>query len=372
MNKIKILVVDDSIFMRKALESMLSGESDMEVVGLAHNGEEAVELAGKLKPDIITMDIEMPRMDGITALQHIMKNCPTPVIMVSSLTKEGADATIKALELGAVDFIPKNTQGFASAIGIENDLKAKIRRFACNKGLMRLISQKPGFQSVSASGSFQIKQPVFSGYNAQSASSGSRRVLSKKAGNVKIVAIGTSTGGPQSLQRVIPKLPADLGVPVVVTQHMPPDFTLSLANRLDGLSKLTVVEVSEKEKLEPNVVYIAKGGLHLTFKKVGTGVYTDLSPEPSDYFNIPSVDVMVNSAAEIYKDDCLGVIMTGMGADGTKGLRNLKNVGGTVIAQDEQSCIVYGMPRSVVEAGIADEIVPLDEIAERIVFHTKN
>lgn len=370
MNKIKVLIVDDSIFMRKALESILGGESDMEVIGLAHNGEEAVELAGKLKPDVITMDIEMPRMDGITALQIIMKSCPTPVIMVSSLTKEGADATIRALELGAVDFIPKNTQGFSAATSIENDLKAKIRRFAGNKSLMHLISQRAGSPSVSPSGSFQIKPPIFGGHAPQGASV-TRRILPKRLGNIRLIAIGTSTGGPQSLQRVIPKLPADLGVPIVITQHMPPNFTQSLANRLDGLSKLTVVEASEKEKLEPNVVYIAKGGLHLTFKKVGAGIYTDLSPEPTNYFNIPSVDVMVASAAEIFRDDCLGVIMTGMGSDGTKGLQDLKSKGGSVIAQDEASCIVYGMPRSVVEAGIADEVVPLDEIAERIVFHTK-
>lgn len=370
MNKTKVLIVDDSIFMRKALEGMLNDELDIEVVGLAHNGEEGVEMAARLKPDIITMDIEMPRMDGITALQHIMKSNPTPVIMVSSLTKEGADATLKALELGAVDFIPKNNKGFSAALGLENDLKAKIRKFASNKGMMKLLAPR---KPLIADASFKLNQPFASQHGLEHISTtASKRVTLRKPTNARIVAIGTSTGGPQSLQKVIPLLPENIGVPIVVTQHMPPNFTQSLANRLDTLSKLTVVEAQGKERLEPNVVYIAKGGMHLTFKKVGTGIYTDLSPEPSTYFNIPSVDVMLSSATEIYGSECLGVIMTGMGADGTKGLQELKHAGGTVIAQNEQTCIVYGMPRSVVEAGIADEIVPLEEIYERIIFHTKH
>lgn len=369
MNKIKVLIVDDSIFMRKALEGIVNSEADMEVVGLGNNGEDGVALAKKLNPDIITMDIEMPRMDGITALEHIMKDNPIPVIMVSSLTKEGADATLRALDLGAVDFITKSGKGFSSAAsGIEDDLKAKIRKFAGNKSVMKYLTQKQGSSGTTG---FKLKDQAANVKPSLSFQSSSRKVLSKKTSDVKIVAIGTSTGGPQSLQRVIPLLPADLGVPVVITQHMPPNFTQSLANRLDGFSKLTVVEAQGKEKLEPNVVYIAKGGLHLVFKKVGTNVYTDLTPEPSNCFNIPSVDVMVASVTEIYGKDCLGVIMTGMGSDGTKGLQSLKRVGGTVIAQDEASCVVYGMPRSVVDAGIADEVVPLDEINERIVFHCK-
>lgn len=367
MNKIRVLIVDDSIFMRKALEGMLSSEDDIEVVGMANNGEEAVEMAAKLKPDIVTMDIEMPRMDGITALEHIMKKEPVPVVMVSSLTKEGAEATLRALDLGAVDFISKSDKGFSGANGIENDLKSKIRKFAGNKSMMKLLTPKK-FSPAS----FKLDRPSISFSGGSAAASSQRKVINRKNSEVRLIAIGTSTGGPQSLQKVIPLLPADLNVPVVVTQHMPPNFTQSLANRLDSLSKLSVVEAKEKDKLEPGVVYIAKGGMHLTFKKVGTGVYTDLSPEPSNYFNIPSVDVMVSSATEVYGSECLGVIMTGMGSDGTNGLKELKKAGGTVIAQNEASCIVYGMPRAVVEAGIADEIVPLEEISGRIVYHCKN
>ena len=379
MNKIKVLIVDDSIFMRKALESLLSGEPDIEIVGLAKNGKEGVEMAEQFHPDVITMDIEMPTMDGITALELIMKKNPTPVIMVSSLTKEGADATLKALDLGAVDFMTKDSQSFGGA-DIERGLKDKIRKFAKNKSIVRLLthsapSQSQQVPSYKLSGTFTTQTPHVSTPFAHSAqggnTDGSKRVVINKTGIKRVVALGTSTGGPQSLQRVIPLLPADLGVPVVVTQHMPPNFTQSLASRLNTLSKVEVVEAQGKEKLEPNVVYIAKGGYHLKFKKVGPSVYTELSTEPSIVFNIPGVDVMVDSIAELYGKECLGVIMTGMGSDGCKGLTNLKRMGGTIIAQNEPSCIVYGMPRAVVEAGIADEIVPLDEIAARIAYHVK-
>lgn len=376
MNKTKILVVDDSIFMRRALESILKEEPDMEVVGLARNGKEALEMVEKFTPDVITMDIEMPVMDGITALEHIMKEHPTPVIMVSSLTKEGADATLKALDIGAVDFIPKDSSFGSSAANIESELKAKIRKFAKNKNMMRLLTSRK-FSPSSPSGGIYTRpsvKPVSQPLHApvgKGVTDGARHVTVNKSGVKRVVALGTSTGGPQSLQKVIPLLPEDLKVPVVITQHMPPNFTQSLASRLNSLSKVTVVEAQGKEKLEPGVVYIAKGGLHLTFKKVGPSVYTDLTPEPSNCFNIPSVDVMVDSITDVYGSECLGVIMTGMGSDGCKGLIKLKQAGGTIISQDEPSCIVYGMPRAVIEAGVADEIVPLEEIASRIAYHCK-
>lgn len=402
MNKIKVLIVDDSIFMRKALETLLSGEPDIEIVGMAKNGLEAIEMAEQFKPDIITMDIEMPTMDGITALERIMKTNPTPVIMVSSLTKEGADATLKALDLGAVDFMTKDSQSFGGN-DIEKGLKDKIRKFAKNKSIVKLLTPQhtittttttshtittPHTTPINPNQSFRIPgahthTPTASASTASQSSTistpfahgsnidGSKRVVINKTGIKRVVALGTSTGGPQSLQKVIPLLPADLGVPVVITQHMPPNFTQSLATRLNALSKVEVVEAQGKEKLEPNVVYIAKGGYHLKFQKVGASVYTELSTEPSNVFNIPGVDVMVDSIAEIYGKECLGVIMTGMGSDGCKGLKNLKSMGGTIIAQNEPSCIVYGMPRAVVDAGIADEIVPLDEIAARITYHVK-
>lgn len=363
MSKIKILIVDDSVFMRKALESIFKEEADMEIVGLARNGEEAIEMVKRYSPDVITLDIEMPVMDGLTALEHIMRDNPTPTIMVSSLTQEGADATLRGLDLGAVDFISKDPTMSTSTTNIETDLKAKIRKFAKNKAMMRLLTPR---KMSSATPTIDTRHAP-----AGRGAVGSSRVTVAKSGIKRVVALGTSTGGPQSLQKVIPFLPEDLNVPVVITQHMPPNFTQSLATRLNSLSKLTVIEAQGKEKLEPGVVYIAKGGMHLTFKKVGAHVYTDISPEPTNCFNIPSVDVMIDSITEIYGRECLGVIMTGMGSDGSKGLAKLKQAGGTIIAQDEASCIVYGMPRAVVDAGIADEIVPLEDIAGRIAYHCK-
>lgn len=357
MNKIKVLVVDDSAFMRKAIENMLTKDPGIEIVGIARNGKDALEKIKELDPDILTLDIEMPIMDGLEALKVIMKDHPRPVIMVSSLTTEGAEATLRALELGAVDFIAKD-KSFASfgILKIEEQLIKTVKHFAKRKAFRR-----PLMPSRSKIVRPTVPQPTRSAASV-------RRVTGRAK---RIVVIGTSTGGPQSLQRVIPKLTTALNKPVLVVQHMPPNFTKSLAQRLNALSSLTVIEAQGKEKLEPNVVYIAKGGFHLKLRKMGSNYYTELSEEPSEVLHIPSVDVMVQSVAETFGGDALGVIMTGMGSDGQKGLSMLKSRGGHVIAQDEESCIVYGMPRSVVEAGIADDIVPLDNIADLIMQSCK-
>ncbi|MDR2401563.1 MAG: chemotaxis response regulator protein-glutamate methylesterase [Deferribacteraceae bacterium] len=353
MNKIKVLVVDDSAFMRKAIETMLAGEVDIEIAGFAKNGIEAVDMTASLKPDVVTLDVEMPKMDGITALELIMKNSPTPVIMVSSLTQEGADTTLKALDKGAVDFIPKEkSYGSVGILKISNELKNKVRRFAGDKGIIHRLKPPAPHQAA------VLHAPAASKKAASSA-------------HKKIVALGTSTGGPQSLQRVIPLLPAELGVPVVIVQHMPPSFTQSLAARLNSLSKLSVVEAQGGEILKPNCVYIAKGGKQMTVKRSGTTASIVIGDEDPKLLHNPSVDVMVDSVAETFGSEALGVIMTGMGNDGTKGLKKLKEKGGFIISQDEPSCIVYGMPRAVAEAGIADEIVALDEIASRISYHVK-
>ncbi|MGD9807465.1 MAG: chemotaxis response regulator protein-glutamate methylesterase [Deferribacterales bacterium] len=365
MPQVKLLVVDDSAFMRKAIENMVKKDSDIVIVGTARNGVEAVQKVKDLKPDVMTLDIEMPQMDGLTALQKIMAENPLPVIMVSSLTTEGADATLKALDLGAVDFIPKD-KSFASfgVMKIEDQLIAKVKGFGAKKMFFRRPSiSRP---SVNTSG-YTLGKPSPAAPSTVTIPRPAPRVTSKK----KLVVIGTSTGGPQSLQKVIPMLPADLGVPVLIVQHMPPNFTKSLAQRLDSLSKLTVVEAQGKEQLEPNHVYIAKGGTHMKIKRVGGHLYTDVGTEPSTTLHIPSVDVTAASVAEVCGKDALGVIMTGMGADGMKGLQLLKLKGGSVIAQDEPSCIVYGMPRAVIDAGYQDEVVPLTEIYQRIVAHVK-
>ncbi len=354
MNKIRVLVVDDSAFMRKAIENMLKKDSSIEVVGNARNGKEALEKIQELDPDVLTLDIEMPVMDGLETLKIIMKKMPRPVIMVSSLTTEGAEATLKALELGAVDFIAKD-KSFASfgIMKIEDQLIRTVKHFARRRSFSRpsTIERKP----VAPSKPSVVTPKLNRGVKV----------------NPKVIAIGTSTGGPQSLQKVIPKLDKSLNKPVLIVQHMPPNFTRSLAQRLNSLSSLTVVEAQGKEKLEPNVVYVGKGGFHLKIRRMGSNYYIDLADEPSNVLHIPSVDEMVSSVADNFGKSALGVIMTGMGSDGLKGLKKLKSKGGYIIAQDEKSCIVYGMPRAVVEANIADEIVPLENIAESIMRNSK-
>ncbi|WP_022851731.1 protein-glutamate methylesterase/protein-glutamine glutaminase [Limisalsivibrio acetivorans] len=362
MSKVRVVVVDDSAFMRKAIESMIAKDPDIEIVGQARNGFEAVDMAKKLRPDVMTLDIEMPRMDGLTALQKIMEENPLPVIMVSSLTTEGADATIKALEYGAVDFISKD-KSFASfgVMKIEDELRNKIKSFARRKGIIRRMPVRKPMRPSAPAAQRQPQAP---------SKPEATKTVSRGFGK-KLVVIGTSTGGPQSLQKVIPRIPANFPCPIVIVQHMPPNFTKSLATRLDSLSKLKVIEAQGNEKLEPGTVYIAKGGNHLKLKRAGSGLLTGISSEPEGSLHVPSVDVTVESIANVAGTDTLGVIMTGMGSDGRKGLQMLKQRGGNVIAQDEESCIVYGMPRAVIEAGISDEIVPLDDIFNRIIFHCK-
>lgn len=361
MTKIKVVVVDDSIFMRKAMKNMLADADDIEVIATGANGEDAVNLAKTLKPDVMTLDVEMPKMNGLTALGIIMKEAPLPVIMVSSLTQEGADTTIKALESGAADFIPKEKSfGSVGILKIANELKDKIRKFGSDKTIVRRLNRHISMPSSAAS----VRTPA----NHGAPSSG--KVVNTKQ-HKKIVALGVSTGGPQSLQKVIPLLPGDLGVPVIIVQHMPPSFTASLAARLDAVSALTVVEAQGGERLRPNYVYIGKGGSQIGLKSTSAGVTIEIMPGGSQYLYNPCVDIMTGYVSDIYGKDALGVIMTGMGSDGAKGLKKLRDKGGFVIAQDEASSIVYGMPKAVVDSGIADEIVPLDEIAKRIEFHCK-
>jgi two-component system chemotaxis response regulator CheB len=352
--KIRVLIVDDSAFMRKALENMLTGEADIEIVGFGSNGEQAIEMAKRLKPDVMTLDVEMPQMDGISALQRIMKEAPLPVIMVSSLTQEGADTTLRALELGAVDFIPKEkSYGSIGILKITNEIRSKIRRFGRDKSIIHRAVFRPrpaGTGTATAAGA----QPAHKTSNIST--------------HKKIVALGTSTGGPQSLQRVIPLLPENLGVPILIVQHMPPNFTQSLATRLNTLSKVTVVEAQGGEHVQANYVYIAKGGKQMVIRRGGIIELKEADPQ---LLHNPSVDVMTQSVAEVYGRDALGVIMTGMGNDGAKGLAEMRQKGGFIISQDEESSIVYGMPRAVVTAGTADEIVTLDKIASRIAFHVQ-
>jgi two-component system chemotaxis response regulator CheB len=341
-NKIKVLVVDDSAFMRKSLSMLMESDPAIEVIATAVDGLDALNKVKNLRPDIVTLDIEMPKMDGLTALKHIMKQSPTPVIMVSSLTKEGAESTLKALELGAVDFIPKASSFVSVAIAdIKQDLIKKIKLFARQKkviGNFANRSAKPlGNTSVT-----KIKQLPAMKYNA--------------------LAMGISTGGPISLQKIIPALSSKLNIPVFIVQHMPPKFTASLAQRLNSMSKLEVKEAENNEVVKSGVVYIAKGGFHMTVKKVGLNVIIQTSEMPKEHLHKPSVDVMFESVEKVYGKNILSVIMTGMGKDGLEGVKKIKSVGGHCIAQDENTCVVYGMPRAIVENGLADTVAPLEEI----------
>lgn len=359
-----VLVVDDSAFMRKAITMMLESDPGIKVVGTARDGEEGIEKVKLLKPDLVTMDIEMPRMDGLTALREIMNSEPTPVMMVSSITTEGAQATLEALDLGAVDFIPKQMSYVSlDIVKIKDDLLAKIKDIARRKHLLMSQYRQRQFGRLgrsSGSTSTGAKKPQM----AQSDSP--PRFIRKRQHQVNIIAIGSSTGGPPALQAVLTRLPRNLPAGVVVAQHMPPTFTKSLADRLNSLSQLTIREAADGDKIEPGVVLIAPGGQHLTVRKQGVGSYVVISSEPSTTLYKPCVDIMVNSVAELYGRATMGVILTGMGNNGVHGMQNVKGKGGVIIAQNEESCVVYGMPRAVIEAGIADHVASIEDVASEI------
>lgn len=341
---IRVLVVDDSAFMRKSISIMLEEDKGIKVIATAKDGVEGFELTKRLKPDLVTLDIEMPRMDGLSTLEKIMKECPTPVIMVSSLTTEGAESTLKALELGAVDFIPKELSFVnVNIIKIREELIRKVKEIVSQKSLRRrfrfikspLIPEK----EVTYTSKFRSLPRI--GYRA--------------------VALGISTGGPLSLQKVIPKL-TFTNVPMFIVQHMPPKFTKSLSQRLNDLSTVNVKEAEEGEVVKNGTVYIAPGGYHMTLKKHPGFNTIKISEEPSDTLHRPSVDVMMNSVIDIYGKQTMGVIMTGMGKDGSIAIDRLKKMGGHVISQDQDSCVVFGMPRAVIEMGNADVIADLEKI----------
>ena len=352
-HKISVLIIDDSAFMRKSISIMLESDPDIKVIGTARNGLEGYESAKKLKPDIITLDIEMPVMDGLTALKKIMADCPTPVIMVSSLTTEGAEATLQALELGAVDFIPKELSYVnVNITKIKEDLISKVKEIVKQRLLsdrlnrLRKITQKIKQENIPTQQIPHLELPKMM---------------------YKAISIGISTGGPLSLQKTIPLLSEKIRVPIFVVQHMPPKFTKSLAERLNNLSKLNVKEAEDGEKIENGTIYIAPGGYHMTVKSNGNnGAVIDISEYPNDTLHRPSVDVMMNSVIDYYGKNMLGVIMTGMGKDGFEAIKHLKSIGGHAIAQDEETCVVYGMPKAIVDGGLADTVLPLEKIPETI------
>ncbi len=338
---IRILVVDDSAFMRYTLTRRLSETPGFSVVGSAHDGKEALQLAENLKPDVITLDVEMPHMDGISTLRQIMVTRPTPVVMVSSLTTEGARETIQALTYGAVDFIAK-PESKANIEQIIEELITKIRR--ASRARVYPLSVAP-------------PSPPMTVTNQDRKST---RPLREKD---KVVVIGASTGGPRALNQLVPQLSSKLPAAFVIVQHMPVGFTRSLAERLNSLSELLVKEAEPGDRLEVGKALIAPGGFHMVFNQDGQ---VSLNQNPTVHGVRPAVDVTLLSVAQKFGKATVAVVLTGMGKDGANGAVLTHSMGGRVIAEDEVSCVVYGMPRSVVEAGVADEVVPLPEIPNAI------
>ncbi|WP_031385588.1 protein-glutamate methylesterase/protein-glutamine glutaminase [Desulfonatronum thiodismutans] len=347
---IKVLVVDDSAFMRKALSTMLDGDPEIQVVGTARDGSEGLDKARQLQPDVITMDIEMPRMDGLTALRHIMMEMPRPVIMVSSLTTEGAEATLKAMELGAVDFIPKQLSRVSlDIVKIENDLRSKVKIVAKRKIRAPRAPRRIGMVAAPT-----VEKPSLEG-------------VSKKGPQSRdVVAIGVSTGGPPAIQKVLSKLPANFPACILIAQHMPQAFTGPFAKRLDAVCQIKVKEAEAGDRVQAGVAFVAPGGQHLSIDQKVSRIDLLVSPEPKEALYKPSANVLIASVAQGVGKRGVGVILTGMGSDGLEGIRQLKQKNGYILAQDDASCVVYGMPKAIVDAGLADEVLDIDDIAQGI------
>ena len=339
---IRVLIVDDSAFVRQALVRMLGSAPDIEVVGTAVDGRDGVEKAAALRPDVVTLDIKMPRMGGLEALRRIMAECPVPVLLLSSLTSEGGEITLRGLELGALDFVDKSSvQGHMSLLDLAEEVKAKVRALA----------RVPRDRVQAAAGAVAETRPPLPGPHA---------------GGAEVVVIGTSTGGPPALQVIIPKLPPGLSAAVLVVQHMPVGFTRSLADRLNSKSAVPVREAQDGEPVAPGMVLIAPAGRHMKVRRRGAAAKVWLDDEPRSALHRPSVDVLMASVAKAYGPRSLGVVLTGMGSDGVEGLRAIRLIGGRTFAESEESCVIYGMPKAAVEAGVVDRCVPLGRMADEI------
>lgn len=351
---IKVVIVDDSAFMRKAIGNLLAKDPEIEVIGTATNGLEALDVIKELDPDVVTLDIEMPKMDGITALGRIMAEMPRPVLMISSLTTQGAEVTLRALEIGAVDFVAKPSSTVSLGMfDLESELRQKVkavaarRKFMCRPATARAaapgvcapVIDKPAYAVVRPAGQRQLRD---------------------------IVAIGVSTGGPPAVQKVLTALPADFPAPILIAQHMPAAFTGPFAARLNNLCKITVKEAEHGEKLRDGVAYISPGGRHMTIEARLSNRSVVISDEPKSALYKPSANELIGSVGEKTGSRSLGVVLTGMGSDGLAGAKILKAKGGRMLAQNEASCVVYGMPKAIVDGGLADEILDINDIAPAI------
>ncbi|MDS9470601.1 chemotaxis response regulator protein-glutamate methylesterase [Sporosarcina pasteurii] len=363
--KKKALVVDDSAFMRKLITDILNSHPKIEVVGVARNGKDALDKIATLKPDVITLDIEMPIMDGLEALQEIMKKHPTPVVMLSSTTKKGAENTMLAMEYGAVDFIAKPGGAISLNLGnVKGEIIAKIFA-AANVSLSKLKTKiEYGKTRNEMQQTHQPLGPTNKANRVKSTNVRKSNGLRFKSKGKKVVVIGTSTGGPRALQKVLTQFPKDIEAPILIVQHMPPGFTKSLAERLNNLCEITVKEAENGDLLENGTAYLAPGGQHFTVRKLGMSFVAQINDkEPPRLGHRPSVNVLFESVAEFRSLKCLAVIMTGMGNDGLEGVKRLKENCETItIAESKETSVVYGMPRAIVDHALADEVAKLENI----------
>ena len=354
-HRIRVLIVDDSSFFRRQISRILETDPLIEIAGSAKDGREALEKAAELKPDVITMDVEMPVMDGIKAVKELMRTNPTPVLMFSSLTVEGARATLDALDAGAVDFIPKKFEDIArDKEGITKALCERVKAIGGSAGTA-VSRKKAGTRPATA---------VPKSEPAPSSAPAPRASREKKP--IDLLAIGTSTGGPLALQKILVELPNTYPVPILLIQHMPATFTNAFAQRLNQLCKIKVVEAEDGMVLEKGVAYLAPGGKQMTVKKRGDSARIIISDSTEDQTYKPCIDITFESLAENYQANVLAVVLTGMGRDGTEGAKKMVQRGAVIWAQDEATSVVFGMPHAIIEAELASKILPLEEFAQNL------
>lgn len=335
---IRVLVVDDSYLMRKLISDMLNSDPEIEVIAKAKDGKDAIDKIKEYKPDVITLDLEMPGMSGLDVLKVVMQSTPLPVIIVSAYTKPGARETIKAFRYGAVDFITKPSGPISADIGV---IKEKLIRYVKTATKLKIKPLK-----------FVIPKTKIINYPSYSR---------------KVLVLGASSGGPPALESLLSSFPADLPIPVLVVQHMPVGFTKSFAERLDEVCGLKVKEAKDGEIIKPGLVLLAPGNKHLGLKKKGMEIVVQLEDGPPVNNIIPSIDITMKDVAEYCKDNAIGVILTGIGQDGAKGMESIKNNGGKTIVQDRETSLIYGMPKVVNDRGLADYVLPLQKISKKIV-----
>ncbi len=369
---VTVLVVDDSAFFRQRVSSILNADPRVTVVGTAENGQVAIEKAKQLRPDVITMDYEMPVMNGITALVEIMRSCPTPVLMFSSLTYEGARITLEALEAGAVDFLPKSYEQMTPGKGsLEQVLIERVLAVArTSSAALRGGRPQPGASAGARVAARPATRPATTPAARRPAAAPTRPTARtappvrppRLGGKCSLVVFGTSTGGPVAIQKILTQLPASFPLPILIVQHMPKAFTGAFAERLNQQCKIQVREARDGDRLQPGLALLAPGGEQMMVESRGGGQVRIIAGDERLNYK-PSVDITFGSAAKQFPGKVLGIVLTGMGADGREGARMLKNTGSSVWAQNEESCVIYGMPQAIVQAQLADQVLDLSEVS---------